>query len=1490
MSFVHLHVHTEHSYLDGLGKPEQYAKRAAELGMPALAITDHGNCDGAVKFHRACQKVGIHPIYGCEFFIVSNPSEHPKGEKRSHITCLAKNKVGFENMNKMITWSNIHGMYYRPRISPDVLIEHSEGIIVMSACAATYLEKSWGEELLNRLLDKQADDVYLEVMPHLFDLQKKTNAFVVEISKKTGAKLVATNDCHFIHADDAQSQEVLLSIQTKKTWNDPNRWKFERGEGYYLKSQTEMSRSFREQGVLTNEEYRQAINTTMDIASKCEFVLEKRQIFLPAVSKKPDIDEIKDICNQEIIKRGFKNNEKYIARYNDELEIIGKNSFARYFLIVQNLVNWCKKNDIMVGPGRGSAGGSLVCYLLGITQVDPIKYDLLFARFISPDRIDLPDIDLDFEDIKRPQIKKHLEKLYGPYNVAGVSTFSEMHGRGAMRDVSRVFEVPLADVNKVCAAITPKIDGEEGSDTTIKDALLFAEDGKWFYQKYPDVAYIAINMEGAVRQVGQHASAVIIADADLRNGYHGPLRTVKDKKKENIIVAGYDKDDIEFMGLMKLDVLGLKMLSVLNDAKKRVFLEKNINIDFEGLPLDDPKCLEAFSKGSTIGCFQVGSKGLRKFCQRLKIDSFMDVVHATSLYRPGTLRSGMADAFVRRKFGEEEVPRIQRDVDDITKDTYGVILYQEQVMQLVHRVAGFDWKSADKIRKIMAKSKGEQAFMEYEKAFVDGCEKMSTLSEYDARSLWSDLSKMGQYQFNKCLSGDAIVYRSGGSKFKKSGNRCEITIEQIYNVWNSNTPTGSKYRNRGLFIQQLQKDGRIRPAKIKNISYSGKQVVYKITTQSGKSIKITENHRLLSNDFIYIEEKHLKVGMELYYMGDYEKTEHVPSGIPKYRGHGKNYEGCGFRQGLENIGYVDGRSVIFEKSKRIVLERSNGFCEKCGKIIYIKQDKTNIAKRGRIEYAHVKQLSEFDFDYKKYNSHKNILLLCNSCHKKLDYFKKERKSRHSKGRPVIKDIIISIDKIGIEDTYDIEMDSENHNFIANGIVSHNSHACAYSIITAWCMYMKVHHGPQYICSLLTYGTDKEEDRNEYIEEAFRMGLEVRPPKIGISDSRTWITKNNIIYMPFIDIKGIGDKTVELLTVQKKREGFFDNEESKIPKRIMNILTDIRANIDEKLTDDEADRISDRLSVSLVRNKMHKYKGLVKYWSNLCRFSLIKDMEKSNTYFYYIGVVSDLVLKYKQDGKGMVYCTLTDNTGYCRLSFDNDLYEGKKEQIEHCEGDILLVEAICNRDGALMAIHAWTYEELVACEIDGIDADLLRDRRYRNTDVNDCEKCDLRKECSKPVLPSTGKYNIMIIGEAPGRTEDQLQKGFMGDAGNILWKEIGKYDYERRDFNITNVCKCWPSNTKTPTKEHIEMCRPWLEEEIETIKPIMILALGNTNIKFFTGEESGIKTKNGTTEWSEKYKTYISYCIHPASVIYEPMNAKNFSTGIGNFIKKLQNLS
>lgn len=752
--FCHLHLHTEYSVLDGVGTSKQYSYRAREAGQTHIAITNHGNCDGILDHQKQCDISGVKPLAGCELYIVPDMYAKVKGEKRYHVTVLVENQTGWRNLLKLLTIANLEGFYHRPRVDLETLQQHLEGLVVLTGCSLSFLNMPGARKHLRNFVDVLGPErVYLEVMPHQLDEQRAINEKCMALRKHYGLRLVATNDCHYPSNRAAFYQEVLLAIQSRKKMADKDRWKFS-VDGFYLKTREEMVASFKELGGLSPKQLAESLESTTMIAELCEgFRVEKQEPQLPSIGLADGETDLQKI--QDIVQAGFKaliigphivGKEGWLLRYRnrieEELALISKAKFERYFLIVWDLIHWCRTNNILTGPGRGSVGGSLVAYLMGITDVDPIKYDLSFARFISPDRIDLPDIDMDFEDHKRHLVKKYLQDKYGEFNVAGLSTFMQMKGRGVITDVSRVYDVPLGEVKVATKAVDSTV-----SENQVKEAFENNPECMRFKKKYPEVVEVAEGLEGQIRGVGQHAAAVCVSSVDLREGLNCNLAI-----RSGQVVANWDKDNAEYMGLIKLDILGLSALSILQSAKEMIQKNHGVEIDFNAIPLDDKKVYREINKGNTTGAFQIGARGLSKFCQQLGVDDFGLLVAATALYRPGPLHSGMAEQFIKIKNGDAPVKKLTPGYDRITEDTFGIIVYQEQVMAIINQMSGIDMATCDKIRKLMAKSKGEEAINKYKEQFLEGCGVNGSCDKRLGNLIWKTILTFGKYGFNKAHS------------------------------------------------------------------------------------------------------------------------------------------------------------------------------------------------------------------------------------------------------------------------------------------------------------------------------------------------------------------------------------------------------------------------------------------------------------------------------------------------------------------------------------------------------------------------------------------------------------------------------------------------------------------------------------------------------------------------------------------------------------------
>jgi len=748
--FCHLHLHDEYSALDGYGTAEGFAKKAKEIGFEYLALTNHGNIDGLINFQKACQTQGITPILGCEGYIV--PTRNSK-QKSAHILLLVKNQVGFNNLCKNLTFANKLNFYYKPRFSFEFFLNNCEGLIVATACVASFVRQfKEGKEFFYQLLDAIKDDLYCEIMPHNISEQIKCNEVMVGLAKENKCKVIATNDCHYISRLDWKVHEVLLAVQTKQKWNDPKRWKFP-VHGLHLKTAKEMRASLNKIGFYRKE----YLINTIEIAEKCSgYLVPKREIELPKIKKTKREEDtlLLSVCNDSLDKKvknkGRVAKIRYSYRLKEEYDLILKKKFSGYFLIVWKLVDWCRKNNILIGPGRGSVGGSLIAYLLGITSIDPIENSLLFSRFINMDRIDYPDIDIDFEDSKRGLVKQYLESTYGQGNVAGVSSFNRMKSKAVIKDVGRVFGVPHNEVNSFTKHID---DHHPGDQNSIDAAVKNTEEGAYFNSKYPNVINVAKKLEGQIRNPSKHAAALILS-RQLIGEVDG--RCNLSKRGEDFLV-NWEKNDSEFVGLMKLDVLGLKLLSILSETLRIISENEGVKINLEKINYNDKRVLDDINKGHTVGLFQLSAWATTELIKKIKIDCFEDLCDIISLVRPGPTNSGMTAQYIKRKKGAPWDKK-HRIYEKITKDTFGLLIYQEQVMEVIRQVAGLPYSLADKIRKIIGKKRDPKEFQKYETTFLNGCRKTKFFNPKEAKEFWNGLQEWSLYGFNKAHSvGYAIL-------------------------------------------------------------------------------------------------------------------------------------------------------------------------------------------------------------------------------------------------------------------------------------------------------------------------------------------------------------------------------------------------------------------------------------------------------------------------------------------------------------------------------------------------------------------------------------------------------------------------------------------------------------------------------------------------------------------------------------------------------------
>jgi DNA-directed DNA polymerase III PolC len=818
--FTHLHLHTEYSLLDGAAQIGSVAVEASRLGMDALAITDHGSMYGVVDFYKACRKAGIKPILGCEFYVA------PRGmgdrtpnldDKPSHLVLLAENQEGYQNLLRLASLSFTEGFYYKPRVDREALTNNHLGLIALSGCLAG--------EVAARLLAGDAakareaavfyrdlfgpENYYLELQDHGMPEQLKLNPLLASLGTELGIPLVATNDVHYIKREHAEIQDVLLCIQTGKTVDDASRMKF-RSDQLFLRQPDEMAALMRA--------YPEALANTGRIAGRCDVELSFGTNILPDFpvpgGKEPQT-YLRELCYEGLERRyGPEPSLEVRDRLEFELGVIEKMGFSAYFLIVWDFIHFARREGIPVGPGRGSAAGSVVAYTLGITNLDPLAYGLLFERFLNPERISMPDIDTDICYERRPEVINYVVNRYGADRVAQIITFGTMAARAAIRDVGRALSMPYSDVDKVAKLVPAEL------HMTIEKALETAPDLRQAYDQKPEVRKLidtAAGLEGMPRHASTHAAGIVITKNPLTE--YLPLY----RSTDGAVTTQFPMTTVEELGLLKMDLLGLRTLTVIGDTVKILRESGGPAIDLEKVPLDDPATYEMLCRGDTTGVFQVESSGMRAILRDLKAGSFDDIVAINALYRPGPLGSGMVEDFIKYKHGKKKVTYLHPVLEPILRESYGVILYQEQVMQIASRMAGFSMAEADTLRKAMGKKKAE-LLAGFRARFIEGAVN-NGVEEKIAGQVFDLMEFFAGYGFNKCLAGDTLVAGFDGRV---------RTIREIYETGDLGT------------VLTLDADFKLVKGEIAEVRENGVKDVFEIRTGTGRVIRATANHPFLA--------------------------------------------------------------------------------------------------------------------------------------------------------------------------------------------------------------------------------------------------------------------------------------------------------------------------------------------------------------------------------------------------------------------------------------------------------------------------------------------------------------------------------------------------------------------------------------------------------------------------------------------------------------------
>lgn len=761
--FIHLHTHSEYSLLDGLSKISHLVAKAKKYKMDSLALTDHGVMYGTIPFYNECQQQGIKPIIGCEIYMAhrSRFDKQPRVDAdQYHLILLAKNNIGYQNLMKIVTKAHLEGFYYKPRVDLELLEKYSKGLIATSACIAGEVpslliqgKDEEAEKTAKKLSEIFKDSFYLEIQSHEgLEKQEIANKKIIALSRKLGIPLVAANDIHYVEPDDAKAQDALLAIQTKKTIADKDRLTMLNTPSFYFRSPEEMKSLF--------AEYPDAIKNTKKIAEQCNLKIPIGQFILPYYpipGKQTASDHLKDLVYKRMKKRFPNADKEIIERVDYELSVISKKGFSTYFLIFQDFVNWAKRQGIRVGPGRGSAAGSLVSYILRITSINPIDHKLPFERFLNPDRPTPPDIDLDFAEDRRDEVIAYVTNKYGKNKVAQIITFGRMEARGSIRDIGRVLGMPYSEPDKIAKLIPLGHSIEEALNSVFELQELYKE------ERYKKLIDLAKRVEGCSRHSSTHAAGVVIADKELTD--YTPLQ--KESKGERIITQ-YDMYSLDLnvsdraIGLLKMDFLGLRNLTILQKAIDYVKEQKDIVVDMSEIPLDDKKVYEMLSRGETTGVFQLESTGMKRLAKNLQPSRFSDITAMVALYRPGPM--DLIPEFIKGKKNIKSVKYPHIDLKPILEESYGIALYQEQCLMIANEMAGYSLGEADILRRAIGKKK-KSIMVKEKKKFVAGAQKKG-YTKKKAEEVWYYIERFAGYGFNKAHSASyaMIAYQTAYMK------------------------------------------------------------------------------------------------------------------------------------------------------------------------------------------------------------------------------------------------------------------------------------------------------------------------------------------------------------------------------------------------------------------------------------------------------------------------------------------------------------------------------------------------------------------------------------------------------------------------------------------------------------------------------------------------------------------------------------------------------
>lgn len=1353
------------------------AEKAAQYR--ALALTDHGTIAGALRFQRACERTGATPVFGVELYVGFRDDE----SRNYHLTVLAKSRKGFASICKVLSKGHDSSLSRGHSLVPWEEVLMLEDVVILSGCASSPVHKKpHGPALGIELAGVFGKDFYAEVQPlDDFEEQYKVNRDAIALAKLTLARAVVTQDCHFAEKDERELHEFILAVGSKDVWSRPDRWRFTTGLNYFMGAEEVKARLIKTG--LGSVDAELAIKNTLEVAEKCAgWRFEKMPVELPGAQ---DADaRLIEAAQDGLRLRGKDGESVYMDRMATELEAFIPAGLSPYLLLVSEIVGWAKSSGILTGPGRGSAAGSVIVWALGITEIDPIRHGLSYERFFAPGReAGYPDIDVDFAARDRGLVERHLKERFGADRVARVSTYTTVGARQAIRDAGRVMEVPTRDLDEISKLVMQRIEGEQMG---LEGVLFETDAGRRFCDRWPKAAAFALGYEGRVRQASVHAGGFVIGSEPLTDGTRGVVA-----RREGERVVTWDKDDLEFFGLLKIDLLGLSTLDVLDETARIITAGQPQKQKWWEIDLEDPKLYEAVREGHTTGVFQFQTYGLRTFARKMKVSKFEHLVLATAAFRPGGIGQGILDQVAEVVGGEEEPPILHPKVEALLNHSYGFLVFQDDLMKLCVVLAGWTWAEADALRRVVSKSKGEEAFKEFRESFVGGCVRQRSMGREDAEALFDSLVSFGRYGFVRCLAENTPVMTLRGPKL-------------IGRVREGDQVFSSKGLRKVIRSSMMVRDG------------------WRIRTEDGREAIASEDHRFFSPDGAGIRVESLRVGSEIAVVEipDLRSRRMHPrralcgstlleasSAATKVwamfsrrcrtkdgrleqgpdKGTGQAHSADGRRShGAEKLD-VQGRSDRANPySSEIQVLRALRFgayplpCasqeqepgrqppgESCSIVSELPFDRALSGTR-----------SEWERRCRREGSAARVECWVDEADEPRSYenFRlAEREEAGGRDPSLASARIASIERVGPVRMYDLGVEHPHNFFLANGILSHNSHAVSYSAISAATLWASVYVPDAYLTALLNYGalggaTDLER-RDKVLDEAERLGIEVLPPDVNYSLETARLETVNKIRLGLSEIDRVGPKAIEALIEARGSKGFgtFDEVLMRVPRRKCNV------GVMERLADAGA--------------------------------------------FASVGI----------EGGGL---TGSPKAGSLRAVAPRVLSDVKK--------------------GALA-----------------------------------CNRCELRKGCKRPVPPTPGKLNLLVVGEAPGREEEHEGKGFVGPSGRLLRETLEKFGLDSDSPGYANSIACRPKD-QFPSVEFIDVC-PWVDETIKALRPAAILALGNKALYKFTQRQSGIMGMIGS-KMLHGSGAHIVFGLHPATVLYRPELSEEFESGVRKFVKLVERLA